>query len=281
MSNVNVTDTSNCTAISPQCPLDQTIYGYYPNLGVNAFFTALFGILLVAQLFQGIKWKARSFMIALGFGCLGETVGNYNLPSSVTIVPLANKIKGYAGRVILHGNPWSSTGFNMQIVCLIIAPAFLSAGIYLTLKHIVLTVGQEYSRLQAKYYTWIFILCDLLSLTLQGAGGGLAATSNTTSGTKLGNNLMMAGIVFQVVTFMVFGILASLYAKSAYQNRKSFSRSTVALLSSTGFMAFIFALSAAYTAIFIRCVYRIAEMARGWSNPIMQNQTEFIVLDGV
>lgn len=199
----------------------------------------------------------------------------------------------------MNDNPWSQAGFNMQICCLIIAPvsfpiplvvtdlsnvypkAFVSAGIYLTLKHIVLTIGEEYSRLQARWYTWIFILCDLFSLVLQGAGGGIAATANDENMQKVGNNLMMAGIVFQVFTFLVFGTLSGLYARTAYANRNSFSQSTVALLASTKFKLFILSLIVAWITIFTRCVYRIAEMAGGWGNPIMQNEPEFIVLENV
>lgn len=65
----------SCTAISPECPIEGTVYNYYPNLGANAFLSAIFALLLLIQLFQGFKWKARSYMIALGFGCLGETIG--------------------------------------------------------------------------------------------------------------------------------------------------------------------------------------------------------------
>lgn len=79
MSSNSTTNSSNnfqnCTAISPECPVEGTVYSYYPNLGANAFFTAIFALLLLIQLFQGFKWKARSYMIALGFGCLGETIG--------------------------------------------------------------------------------------------------------------------------------------------------------------------------------------------------------------
>ncbi len=64
-----------CTAISPECPVEGTAYSYYPNFGANVFFTAIFAVLLIIQLFQGFKWKSRSYMIALGFGCLGETIG--------------------------------------------------------------------------------------------------------------------------------------------------------------------------------------------------------------
>lgn len=38
--------TANCTSVSPQCPVDQTIYGYTPNLGANAFCKYLFFLTL-------------------------------------------------------------------------------------------------------------------------------------------------------------------------------------------------------------------------------------------
>lgn len=111
---------------------------------------------------------------------------------------------GYVGRIMLHHNPWDGNGFDIQICCLIIAPAFIAAGIYLNLKHIVLEVGPSFSHLRPKFYTWIFILCDLFSLILQGTGGGVAATADDGSSfQKVGNDLMMAGIVWQVITLLL------------------------------------------------------------------------------
>jgi hypothetical protein len=48
----------------------------------------------------------------------------------------------------------------------------------------------------------------------------------------------------------------------------------------TSFKFFIFGLILAFLAVFTRCVFRIAEMAGGWRNPIMQSETDFIALDG-
>ena len=36
-------------------------------------------------------------------------------------MPLTNRL-GYVGRILLHSNPFQSTGFNIQISLLIIAP---------------------------------------------------------------------------------------------------------------------------------------------------------------
>lgn len=37
---------------------------------------------------------------------------------------------------MLHNDPFSDSGFKLQIVLLTLAPAFFAAGIYLQLKHL-------------------------------------------------------------------------------------------------------------------------------------------------
>ena len=103
----------DCTNITANCPVEATIYGYYPSLGANAFFAAIFAVCLIANSYFGLRHRTWTYLIALWFGCLGEVIG-------------------YAGRIILNDNPWDETGFQMQICCLIIAPAFFAAGVYLT-----------------------------------------------------------------------------------------------------------------------------------------------------
>ena len=73
-----------CTDVgvpSPLCQVKtQSIYGYYPNLGANAFFCAFFGIACAIQLAQGIRWKSWTFATALVLGCLAEAIGSSHLP---------------------------------------------------------------------------------------------------------------------------------------------------------------------------------------------------------
>ena len=183
---------------------------------------------------------------------------------------------------MLHSNPWSSNGFEIQICCLIIAPAFIAAGVYLTLKHITLEIGANFSRIRPKLYTWIFCLADLFSLVLQGAGGGIAATANHGSSLQnVGNDLMMTGIAWQVFTLLIFGGIICDYAFRVYTHRSELEPSAIKLMNSTSFKLFTSGLVLAYLTIFTRCVFRIGEMANGWGNPIMQDQTDFVVLDGV
>ena len=167
----------------------------------------------------------------------------------------------------------------IQIVCLIMGPAWVTAGIYLTLKHLVKAFGREYSYLRPKYYTWIFIGCDVFSLTLQAAGGGLASgASGNSSQLTLGNNFAISGIIFQVVTLVIFAGLASLYFVRRHLHPDA-SKAVEPQLQTIKFRLFCAAIVVAFFAILTRCIYRIAEMAGGWGNPLMQNQREFIALD--
>ena len=132
------------------------------------------------------------------------------------------------------------------------------------------------------YYTWIFICCDILSLILQGAGGGIAATSTTDYKKQTaGNDVMLAGIVFQVATLLVFAGFSVDYYIRRSRSSPVLSREAEHIKAKASFKLFMFALLLAFLTIFTRCVFRIAEMAPGWRNPIFRDETEFIVLDGV
>jgi len=251
-----------CVEVGPECPVEGTLYGYYPSIGANAFFAAFFGLCLVINLGLGIRYKTWTYMIALCLGCLGELVG-------------------YIGRILLYNNPYDETGFQMQICCLIISPAFVSAGIYVTLKHIVINFGQSWSRLSPVWYTRIFITGDVFSLVLQGAGGGIAATADSGSDLQdLGTNLMVAGVVLQVVVLSIFGALLVEYTIRTYHRRDQLSSGAMTLFRKTSFRCFIFAIIVGFLGIYIRCIYRIPELTDGWGSELMRDETDFIILEG-
>ena len=183
---------------------------------------------------------------------------------------------------MLYNNPFSTVGFQIQICCLIISPAFVSAGLYLTLKHIVLSFGESWSRLRPAWYTYIFIAGDLVSLVLQGAGGGIAATADAGSSSQdVGTNMMIAGVVFQVIVLAIFGCCLTEYALRTYRRRNQLSTDAMALYHDTSFRCFVGAIVVAYWGILIRCIYRIPELTGGWRSELMRNETDFIILEGV
>lgn len=269
-----------CNSVTLDCPVSGTLYGYYPNLGANAFFAAFFGLLLIAQLVIGTWTRTWTFMLAVGLGIFGE-------------------MTGYIGRLIMHQNPWSDAGFEMQICCLVLAPSFLAAGIYLTLKHMVLYCGPEYSRLKAKWYPWIFIGSDLASIIVQAIGGGVAASAKNSTNPALltaGDALIITGIALQSVTMSVCGALVLdffLHRRKARTEDKVETDGTIdtsleaPTLSNDAhtrsplrFRIFCWAIGFAFVTILIRCIYRIPEMAGGWGNPRMRDEPVFLGLDG-
>jgi len=77
-----------CLSVNIYCPVEQTIYGYYPNLGANVFFCAFFGLCAFLQFVFGLRWKTWTFMIALTFGCISECLGKTQFPSSQIAIHL-------------------------------------------------------------------------------------------------------------------------------------------------------------------------------------------------
>ncbi|KAL3457023.1 RTA1 like protein-domain-containing protein [Aspergillus heterothallicus] len=253
----------DCDKVTPDCPVEGTIYGYSPDLAANAAFCAIFSICCLVQFIQMVKWRLWFFGVAMMLGCFCEAVG-------------------YIGRILLHNNPYSSTGFEIQICTLTMGPAFWSAAIYLTLKHEVEVLGRDFSPLKPNLYPYIFITCDLISLTMQGAGGGLAASADTDAGTKAGGDVMLAGIVWQVVTLTVFvGLSAVFFMRVKRARLHSLSVEAQKVWEGGRFWVFFWGIVVAFVTTYARCVYRIAEMGGGWRNHIMQDETGFIVLESV
>jgi hypothetical protein len=93
---------------------------------------------------------------------------------------------------------------HSYLVALTIAPAFHAGTLYLCLSRIIIVYGQQISRFSPRTYAITFVTSDFISLVLQGSGGGLAATANDHSESETGRAIMVAGVVFQVVSLLIF-----------------------------------------------------------------------------
>lgn len=138
---------------------------------------------------------------------------------------------------------------------------------------------------------------------IQAIGGGIASaatTSNRTNAASLrdtGNALLTAGVAFQAANMMFCGVFVVLFlyryrkAKNqkvddgfttAYGKLKleeandAHARKTV-----LRFKLFCWALATAYITMFIRCVYRVPEMASGWGSSLMRDEVTFLILDSM
>lgn len=148
----------------------------------------------------------------------------------------------------------------MQILLLIVSPSFLAAGIYLTLKHLVLHYGPQHSWLKPVLYTWVFVTCDAVGFLTQVVGGGIQASApNEMPSTmaEIGNKIMVVGVTFQAVTMLVCGVLAIDFAQRVWRHRgERVACETSSPRTSMGMNFFTHCTVAAYVAILVRCIYR-------------------------
>lgn len=104
-----------------------------------------------------------------------------------------------------------------------------------------------------------------------------AATKQTTM--DLGNHLMLAGLIFQIVSLILFAVACADFAirskKFASQRDASYSK----LRASRKFRGFLWGLVISFATIFTRCVYRVVELGGGWDNSLMREETPFIILE--
>ncbi|KAL1957830.1 hypothetical protein VTO42DRAFT_5395 [Malbranchea cinnamomea] len=244
------------------CPIEASIYKYRPALGANITFLAVFAVSGLVHTAQLVLWRNYAFASLVVVGCVTEVIG-------------------YVGRVWLYYNPFSFDAFLMQICCLTIAPAFYSAAIYLCIGYLVRTFGLDASRLRPSGYACIFIPCDIISLILQAVGGALASAAVTgTADPKPGTNVMVAGLAFQVFSLLVFITLVVDFALRVRRRRSQLEKPSLPVTRQR-LMLFAVPFSVAVLFIFIRCVFRVAELSEGWTGHLITEEPTFIALECV
>ncbi|KAL2073396.1 hypothetical protein VTL71DRAFT_10720 [Oculimacula yallundae] len=245
------------------CDLSLASFLYIPTLPGNAIFAAIFGIYLVVQIYLGIKHKTWGYMTSMVIGLLLEIIG-------------------YVGRILLHNDPFNNNNFLIYLVTLTIAPALLSASIYLCLARIVNIYGENLSRFKPRTYTLFFVTCDLICLVLQALGGALASMADTKSQADLGKNIMMAGLVFQVVSLTCFATAATEFGLRVWKAQGQWNPRYLRIVATRLFKAFLIGLAVATVTIFIRSVYRIAELSGGFNSHLFtDDEVAFMILEGV
>ncbi|KAJ7238139.1 RTA1-like protein [Mycena haematopus] len=238
-------------------------YGYLPHEYVGIIFVVLFGISTILHVGQATYYRMWWLFPTACLCGVGELVG-------------------WSGRLWSSFSPSFSNPFMMQyvITSTIIAPTPLIAVNFVLLSRIVTRLGPCYSRLTPRWYTIIFVTCDIVALVIQGAGGGIASSSDTLSGANLGANIMLAGIVFQFVAIIAYSSLAGDFLRR-YHNDSPLRGSSVARgVMDTKLKTMIGALTFSTLVLFIRSIYRIIELATGWNGRIIHTEVYFNVLDG-
>ena len=172
------------------------------------------------------------------------------------------EIVGYAFRLKSSpppvGNPYKTINFIIQYFFIVVAPVFLSGAIYTTLTSLIDALGQNLSPfgLKRKLILAFFITSDVIATIAQVAGAaliGVAESNNKSPDT--GNNILLAGLSYQVFTFLLFLILLFVFLFKA--------RKAATSTGAGGLMQFSGAIVASSLLVYLRTIFRLAETAEG------------------
>jgi uncharacterized membrane protein YkvI len=228
--------TADCEKVSLGCPVEDTIYGYTPNIGGNAVYAVMFAACALAQLIFLLRywrlWKGYTILVLVA--CVAECCG-------------------YVGRILLHNNPWDGAAMSVQFLLLMVAPSFMAAALYMTLRTLVEYFGHEYSKVPTRFWTWPFVTADFIGFLLQCGGGIMASMAEKTPslGTA-GTALMITGVTLQAVVMAIAGALGVDFVLRTVRRRGVGVLSTLP----RNLKIFLMSMTVTLVLIFARCIYR-------------------------
>lgn len=206
---------------------------YTPSLVIGVLGVVLFTIALIAHLYLLVRHRTWYF--------------------STVVVGTLMEVVGYGFRILSsQQDPYSVPWFVVQYFFIVVAPVFFSAAIYAIVSVLIKTYGPKHSPIPPKVVLGVFITCDAIATIIQIAGAALVgvAYSNRDNPTTP-NNILLAGLAFQVFSFAVFLFVLTWTLWKARQSPVTVNHS------------FLAALVVATLAVYLRTCFRLAETAEG------------------
>ncbi|KAJ7471661.1 RTA1 like protein-domain-containing protein [Mycena galericulata] len=245
-----------------QIALDEEQYGYIPQEAVAITFLVLYGISTIAHIFQAI-WFRTWWLFPTAVLCgIGELIG-------------------WSGRLWSSFSPIAYTPFLIQLSGTALAPTPLLAANFIILSRIIDQLGPCYSRLTPKRYTMVFLPSDVIALTVQAVGGGIASSGGEDDLTTAnrGAHIILGGIGFQYVVILIFGTLGVDFVQRYLRDRPVRHGAGKRGILTWRLKIMLGALALSTLTLYIRSIYRIIELASGWESIILRTEVYFDVLD--
>lgn len=211
-------DAGDCT--SAICPVEKGFFREPPSLVGAVILLALFTALVPINLWIGARYKTTTYSLTLVLGLLVEVVA-------------------YVGRLLLRSDLASKTYFLLFLLGTTMGPTFITAAIYSILPHIVALYGSDVSVVQRPIWlSYFFLIFDLFALAFQALGSAFAAEGFDTIQVSLavqepllvwftdqrkkvqqGINVLIAGLVLQLASIVIFFGVYFLFMRQVVQNR--------------------------------------------------------------
>jgi hypothetical protein len=235
------------------------IYGYVPSKVLCILAFALFGIALIAHVYQAVHYRTWYF--------LSFTLG------------IAMELAGYVPRYLSGTrDPYRVSYFVVQYFFIVCAPVALTAAMYACLYKMARWASMATSLPQRSIWTrpkwilWTFITADVVTTVLQVAGAaliGVAESNGKDSATP--NNILLAGLVVQTFSFLMYFVVFGSFMRNTSRESSSQIPRNV--------WQYSFALLAASVLILLRTCFRLAETAQGVFGYLSSHEAFFGALE--
>ncbi|KAJ4247523.1 hypothetical protein NW762_013202 [Fusarium torreyae] len=234
-----------------------TFYNYEPSLVAAVIFVIIFVVTTLFHLWQMFRYRTWYFIPFL-IGCLFEAFG-------------------YVGRALsAHEAPdYTKNPYIMQSILLLLGPALLAASIYMILGRLITLLDADHlSIIRTNWLTKVFVIGDVLSFFAQSGGGGMLATAKDKDSVSKGENIIVGGLLIQIVFFGFFIIVTVVF------HARIHSRPTARSLTlTTPWEKLLYVLYATSFFILVRSVFRVAEYVLGKDGALQSNECWIYIFD--
>ncbi|KAI2480233.1 RTA1 protein [Pyrenophora tritici-repentis] len=171
---------------------EYVLWPYTPTIAAGATAAVIMFILFFTHAFLLFKNKTW-FCIPFVIGALCEAVG-------------------YSARAAAHNNTDSKTPYIIQSTLILLAPILFAASIYMILGRLMRrTKSTDYSLVRVSWVTKVFVGGDVLCFLIQAGGAGLLISADTPGGFSLGENVILSGLILQILIFGFFVVVAGVW----------------------------------------------------------------------
>ncbi|TVY60215.1 Protein RTM1 [Fusarium oxysporum f. sp. cubense] len=234
------------------------LYRYDPSMAAAVIFIILFLSVTTLHTYQLVRTKTWFFCCFV--------IGGYM------------QVIGYIGRAVSSNESpnWTVKPYVVQTLLLLISPALFAASIYMILgRIIIITGGERHSPIKRVWLTKIFVVGDVASFILQGAGGGMMA-GGSLEALHNGERIVIIGLIVQIVFFSLFAVTAAVF-----HMRLVGSMSAKAAVSGIPWQRYLYTLYIASGLILVRSVFRLIEYAQGNAGYLISHEAYLYIFDSV
>ena len=180
-------------------------YRYDPSKAAAAAVCAIFAVLFISMIIM-IATSARRFdkMSASNERKVRKFTILRFLPF---LVGIAIESVGYGMRYMSANDADKFMPYILESVFVLVAPALYAATIYMVFGQMLQYLRcTKLSIVPARWSTTIFVMGDVFSFCVQGAGAGIMANADRSGESKTGPNIIVFGLFVQIAVFGFFMI---------------------------------------------------------------------------